>query len=286
MCIRDRLYDNNKIVEGYSFQTYSCGKQFNLLQEYSPLHVGSNSEISVVKAKAALKTKAVNSSIPPAAIYAEVIAESDEGTRMFLPEESNLKRSIRRNRQPIHPPEPNTLQELTINGDYALTKGAVPQRFLLYDNGRGARNRIIAFATDDDVRLMANSQTYMMDGNFKMSPKNFLQLYVIHVPLGPHNSVPVVYAFMEQKSFDSYCELFDVIMNKATEFGLVLQPDLVIVDFEIATHQALRQRIDVNISIGGCFFHKRGSTWQKVQDLGEVERYVLQCSNDTPGMYI
>ena len=126
----------------------------------------------------------------------------------------------------------------------------------------------------------------LMDGNFKMSPKNFLQLYVIHVPLGPHNSVPVVYAFMEQKSFDSYCELFDVIMNKATEFGLVLQPDLVIVDFEIATHQALRQRIDVNISIGGCFFHKRGSTWQKVQDLGEVERYVLQCSNDTPGMYI
>ena len=32
-----QVYGNIEIVEGYSSQTYSCGKQFNLLQEYSPL---------------------------------------------------------------------------------------------------------------------------------------------------------------------------------------------------------------------------------------------------------
>ena len=53
----------------------------------------------------------------------------------------------------------------------------------------------------------------MMDGNFEMSPKNFLQLYVIHVPLGLHNSVPVVYAFLQRKSFDTYRELFDAIKS-------------------------------------------------------------------------
>ena len=32
-----QVYGNIEIVEGYSSQIYSCGKQFNLLEEYSPL---------------------------------------------------------------------------------------------------------------------------------------------------------------------------------------------------------------------------------------------------------
>ena len=31
------VYGNIERVEGYSCQIYSCGKQFNLLEEYSPL---------------------------------------------------------------------------------------------------------------------------------------------------------------------------------------------------------------------------------------------------------
>ena len=31
------MYGNIEIVEGYSSLTYSCRKQFNLLEEYSPL---------------------------------------------------------------------------------------------------------------------------------------------------------------------------------------------------------------------------------------------------------
>ena len=32
-----QVYGNIEIVEGYSSQIYLCGKQFNLLEEYSPL---------------------------------------------------------------------------------------------------------------------------------------------------------------------------------------------------------------------------------------------------------
>ena len=32
-----QVYGNIEIVEGYSSQIYPCGKQFNLLEEYSPL---------------------------------------------------------------------------------------------------------------------------------------------------------------------------------------------------------------------------------------------------------
>ena len=35
-----QVYGNIEIVEGYSSQIYSCGKQFNLLEEYSPLVPG------------------------------------------------------------------------------------------------------------------------------------------------------------------------------------------------------------------------------------------------------
>ena len=36
-----QVYGNIEIVEGYSSQIYSCGKQFNLLEEYSPLYLSS-----------------------------------------------------------------------------------------------------------------------------------------------------------------------------------------------------------------------------------------------------
>ena len=108
----------------------------------------------------------------------------------------------------------------------------------MYDNGVHARNRIIAFASDADLRCLAAARIYMMDGNFKMAPKQFLQLYVIHVPVGQHTSVPLVYAFMQRKSEESYNELLDAVREKAEELGLVLQPELIIVDFELAIHNA------------------------------------------------
>ena len=65
-------------------------------------------------------------------------------------------------------------------------------------------------------------------------------------------------------------------LRVAEALGLQLQPDLVILDFEVAAHQALRQVIAANLTLVSCFFHKRESTWRKIQDLQLVERYAIK----------
>ena len=237
-------------------------------------HTPDYVNVSVTKAKASIKENAANSNEHPAGIYAQVVADCDEETRLRLPEEKSLKRTIQRSRGTVHPPEPASLQDLTVEGDYALTERG-HERFLMYDNGVHARNRIIVFASDADLRCLAAARIYMMDGNFKMAPKQFLQLYVIHVPVGQHTSVPLVYAFMQRKSEESYNEMLNAIREKAEELGLVLQPELIIVDFELAIHNASVRVLGALVSIGGCFYHFSNGTWRKVQDLALVERYVF-----------
>jgi hypothetical protein len=107
---------------------------------------------------------------------------------------------------------PKTLRDLRIEGEWSKTKSPIPERFLLHDNF-SLDKRIIIFATDNGLLRLSNARTLMMDGNFGISPKNFLQLYVIRVPFGPV-TVSTVYALMQNKTGAAYKELFDTIFEK------------------------------------------------------------------------
>ena len=56
-------------------------------------------------------------------------------------------------------------------------------RFLLFDSGVGDINRIIIFATDNSISLLAENSHSFMDGTFKVCPEIFFQVYTIHVLL-------------------------------------------------------------------------------------------------------
>ena len=47
-----QVYGNIEIVEGYSSQTYSGGKQFNSLEEYSPLQLSRQVVVSSASGQA------------------------------------------------------------------------------------------------------------------------------------------------------------------------------------------------------------------------------------------
>lgn len=49
---------------------------------------------------------------------------------------------------------------------------------MLHDNGQTASSRIIIFATDDGLQQLT-SKIWYINGNFKLSPPHFQQLYVI-----------------------------------------------------------------------------------------------------------
>ena len=77
---------------------------------------------------------------------------------------------------------------------WAKTGGPNPQRFKFFYNGPESNSRIIAFSSDEQMRHLANSHTWFIDGNFKVSQPEFKQIYVIHAFL-EERSVPVVLLF-------------------------------------------------------------------------------------------
>ena len=110
-----------------------------------------------------------------------------------------------------------------------------------------------------------------MDGNFKMAPPGFKQLYVIHASMG-ESSVPVIFGFLERKNQAVYEELFEAINHQLEDMNLTLDPDKIVCDFESGVIQAINSTYG-NVEIQGCFYHLCQSTWRKIQDLELVNRY-------------
>jgi len=77
------------------------------------------------------------------------------------------------------------------------------ENFLLHCNGTDAELRILVFGTDNELQLLANADTWFLDGNLKLAPKPFLQLYIIGIVL---NSVYVssLFVLIQNKTRSSY----------------------------------------------------------------------------------
>jgi len=69
---------------------------------------------------------------------------------------------------------------------------------LLYDNKLNSDDRIIIFALDEGLKYLTEAHTWCYDGNFSLSPKNFLQLYVFRVKKYDI-FVTAVYCFLQKK---------------------------------------------------------------------------------------
>ncbi|XP_033116144.1 uncharacterized protein LOC117116254 [Anneissia japonica] len=158
-----------------------------------------------------------------------------------------------------------------MDGEWSKTRGDDSKRFLLYDNGPDTESCITVFATDDHLKVLSNADVWLMDGCFKMAPPGFLQ-YVIHAPIG-EVSVPLVYAFLQRKSQETYEELLNAITNNCDILGYPVDPAKIKLDFEFSAIQAVRLVLGDGVDIEGCFYHLTQSTWRKIQELGIVNHY-------------
>lgn len=60
------------------------------------------------------------------------------------------------------------------------TKTLKGQSFLCIDQMIKRKTRMLAFASDEQLKLLFNSQVVLMDGTFSASPSIFDQVYCIH----------------------------------------------------------------------------------------------------------
>ena len=240
-------------------------------------HEPDEALVSVTKLRATLKQQARETKSRPNQLLAQGLECASDEVRANIGQLDTCRRDLRRQRRGTLPKEPATLRELVITDEWKCTSGEQSRRFLLYDSGSGANNRMVVYATDECLRLMCRARKWFMDGNFAMSPAIFQQLYVIRVPLG-ETAVSCVYAFLSGKSQIIYEELLQSIVDGCDKLGFTPDPSEIILDFEKSAIQAVSTILGPHVDTKGCFFHLTQSTWRKIQELGLVNCY--RDSND------
>jgi hypothetical protein len=135
----------------------------------------------------------------------------------------------------------------------------------------GQNNEFIAFASDDNLRILCAADEIFMDGTFDVVPAIFFQLYTLHCR---HNGfmLPLVYVLMENKSTPLYEGVFAALNLKATHLGLQLNPSTIVTDFETGVIPAIRNQFPGALH-RGCHFHFSQAVWRQVQTLGLVNDY-------------
>ena len=166
-----------------------------------------------------------------------------------------IKRDVQRQKTKTRLNEPATLAEINVQPPWTTAGEAHPVMFLLHDSGANDPQRMLIFAMGECLQLLATSPEWFMEGNFKIAPSMFLQLYVIRVKLDD-GAVSCVYSFLAGKAKENY-----------------LAPTIIHADFETAVFNTLRRIYGPLIDIRGCFYHLCQSTWRHIQQLGLTNLY-------------
>lgn len=235
-------------------------------------HLADRTGVEVTKLRTTMKATARNSKARPNQILTQALLETSVQVRANIGNISTCKRDLQRQRRGCLPKDPTTRQDLVIPEEWTTTGEANPQPFLIHDTGPGERQRVLVYASEEQLRHLGRSDTWFMDGNFAMSPSVFEQLYVIRAPLGD-SAVSCVYAFLPGKSAQVYQELLQAVLNKMETMQIYPDPRVVITDFELAAIQAVPLVLGPQVATQGCFYHLTQSTWRKIQDLGLTDLY-------------
>ncbi|KRX59208.1 hypothetical protein T09_5009 [Trichinella sp. T9] len=111
-------------------------------------------------------------------------------------------------------------------------------------------NDILIFATEDGVRLLAQSNCWCGDGTFKIVPSWYQQLFTLHVFLR-RKLLPVVYCLTVRKDLPTYSRIFKYSIPKRKN----LASKLILRNFP-------------NTRVQGCFFHFCQAVLRQVGRLG------------------
>ena len=227
-----------------------------------------------------MKSRSTLSNALPAAIVQDIRHTVNISDSIEMPSASAMKQIVRRIRKKELPSEPECSAALVIPHSLKTTRNG-EKNFLLFDtkNGEMASEnemlledmRIIGFGTDDALRKLANSHVWFLDGTFKTCPKLFHQIYTIHYMFHGH-TFPAVYALLPGKTQEIYASMLELLISVAETKGIELNPKFIIVDFELASINALQHTFP-NAKVTGCFFHLCQNIQRSIQKNGLVNIY-------------
>lgn len=150
------------------------------------------------------------------------------------------------------------------------------ERFMLHDNSNEIWKNIIIFATDKELQLLAEADSWFLDGNFELAPEFFKQLYVIRAQK-KSIFITAVYCIVEPKTQTTYEYIFRTLIDECAKRNLYPYPLYMHLDFELAVINAAKSIFGTHYSfillIRGCFYQICQSTYRKIQELGLSNTY-------------
>ena len=143
------------------------------------------------------------------------------------------------------------------------------EQFFLQQEGDA--DKILIFATNKNLHLLAEAKSIYVDGTFEVCPRLFFQVFTINAFI-QGQQFPLVYGLLPRKSRDVYNRFFMCIKEEALKCDLRISPAEIMTDFELPLVQSLELQFP-SACIHGCYFHFTQCLWRKVQSLGLVEEY-------------
>ena len=236
------------------------------VQEHTPTPSATRCELT--KVRVTIKRKASNTHDTTQQILGTELANLTQTAALNLPNLSNLKRNIRRQRQEqnILPNPPRKEDVPVLPHEYQMI--GTGEIFLLFDSGLGDINRMFMFATNDGTDMLASCSQWFGDGALKLCSQIFSQIYAIHA-LVSHEFLPCMFALFPSKAEIVYEQFFTTVCN-AVRNNNGNDPDGFLVDFETAAINAI-QNLSPQTDISSCFFHLSSNLWKHIQRAGLQE---------------
>lgn len=129
--------------------------------------------------------------------------------------------------------------------------------------------KILLFVSAQHIKVLSKSEIWIMDGTFITAPQHFSQIFTIHGSVGEENHrrfVPLVYMLLPKKNERTYESAFSALEEIAEKYQCELEPEHILLDFEIAEINAVK-RFFPGTNLHGCFFHLNQSFFRKLTHL-------------------
>ncbi|KAG0441605.1 hypothetical protein DMUE_0921 [Dictyocoela muelleri] len=81
-----------------------------------------------------------------------------------------------------------------------------------------------------------------------------------------------MYSFLESKTHETYGKFFGEIIDLLRRFSIELSPYLILIDFEYAAFNSIRD-LFTNSEVRGCLFYFGQAIWRKLLNLGLKTMY-------------
>ncbi|CAF4705485.1 unnamed protein product, partial [Rotaria sp. Silwood2] len=174
-------------------------------------HLIELNDVKILELRYKKKNEAQNTSTPIDKIvelaYSDMITQGKTADSVSkFPPFKTLKNTVSKQRRKIRPPLPKYIEDIPfpLPTLYTLTKHDM--NFLLFHRQQGGRRGLI-FASEDDIRYLANQKCWFADGTFYTSPSVFYEIYSIHT-FDEGLSTPCIFALLADKKEETYQNFF------------------------------------------------------------------------------